>query len=78
MISISETLILRLFLRTFHNLLTHLAIGQPCELRPSFPVYTTTSMRTALPFSPYLEAKKCGFRDQEGIYYTLHLNASQT
>ncbi len=39
--------------------LTHLAIGQPCELRPSLPVNTTTSTRTALPFSPYLWWKQC-------------------
>jgi len=33
---------------------THLAMGQPWLLRPSLPVNTTTSTRTASPFSPYL------------------------
>lgn len=46
--------ILQARLHISYRSLTHLAIGQPCELLPSLPVYTTTSTRTALPFSPYL------------------------
>lgn len=37
--------------------LTHLATGQPCELLPSFPVYSTFSIRTAFPFWPYLSTE---------------------
>lgn len=33
---------------------THLAMGQPCPLLPSLPVYTTFSILMALPVSPDL------------------------
>lgn len=40
-----------------YEILTHLAIGHPWELFPSFPVYTTISILTAFPFWPYLSTK---------------------
>lgn len=38
-------------------ILTHLAIGQPCVLLPSLPVYITFSILIALPVKPDLKKR---------------------
>lgn len=38
-------------------ILTHLAIGQPCVLFPSLPVYITFSILMARPVKPDLQSK---------------------
>lgn len=40
------------------TILTHLATGHPCGLLPSFPVYLTFSILSALPLIPNLKASR--------------------
>ncbi len=40
-------------------ILTHLAMGHPCVLFPSLPVYITFSILIARPVKPDLQSKMC-------------------